>query len=129
MGSANQPRDSRGRWSAGGSGSESGDHLSESPSLDTRNVPGHGNVPRSQVVAKHSGAASVGTASPVVIRLDNTGSPKDKAPLKQSAKRERIEMRLAADQRHYPSRSDRTATAITDFGKPSKTAKGWPYNN
>jgi hypothetical protein len=128
MGSASQPRDQRGRWTAGGSGSETGDHLSESPSTDTRNVPGHGNVPRSQVVAKHSGAVSVGTEPPTV-RLDNRGSPKDKTPLKQSARRERIEMRLAADQRHYPSRSDRVATAMADHGKPTGTRRGWPFNN
>lgn len=127
MGSIDQPRDSLGRWAAGGSGSETGDHLSESPSLDTRNVPGHGNVPRSTVVARHAGV-SVGTEPPTV-QLDNTGSSRDKTPLKQSSRRERIEMNLAVDQRHYPSRSDRTATAMTDFDKPSKPAKGWPYNN
>ena len=127
MGSTSQPRDQRGRWTAGGSGSEVGDHQSESPSTATRNVPGHGNVPRSQVVAKHSGAVSLGTEPPTV-RLDNATAPKDKGS-RVSARRERTEMNIAVDQRSKPWRSNATATAMTDFGKPSKPAKGWPYNN
>jgi hypothetical protein len=126
MGSVDQPRDSRGRWAAGGSGSENGDHQQVSPSLDTRNVAGQ-NLPRSTVVARHAGV-SVGTEPPTV-RLDNANSPRDKTPIKQSARRERINLNLAQDQEHYPSRSDRVATAIADHGKPTGTRRGWPYNN
>ena len=125
MGSPDQPRDQRGRWSANGG---SGDPSKEA--AGTRYVPGHGTVSRSQVVAKHSGDERTGhRAAPVVIRLDNATSPKDKTPLKQSARRERINLNMAQDQEHYPSRSARQVSAMADHAKPSKTAKGWPYNN
>jgi hypothetical protein len=114
MGSVSQPRDQNGRWTSGASGDPSKE------AADTRNVPGHGSVPRSQVVAKHAGAASVGTAAPVV-RLDNTTSPKDKTPLKQSARRERINLNLAQDQQRYPSRSAREVSAMADHSKPTGT--------
>jgi hypothetical protein len=113
MGSPDQPRNAKGQWSAGGgSGAPSAD-------TDTRYVPGHGSVPRSTVVAKHAGAASVGT-SPPTVRLDNAKSPKDKGS-RPSARRERTEMNLAVDQRSKPWRSDAAVTAITDQGKPTGT--------
>jgi len=114
MGSPDQPRNARGQWSAGGG--------SGAPPADTgtRYVPGHGTVPSSTVVAKHAGAPSVGTAAPTV-RLDNTTSPKDKTPLKQSARRERINLNLAQDQQRYPSRSAREVSAMADHSKPTGT--------
>jgi hypothetical protein len=61
---ANPNHDERGRFSSGSNGAAAtGDHQAVSPSTETRNVPGHGTVPRSKVIAKHAGAASVGTSS------------------------------------------------------------------
>jgi hypothetical protein len=114
MGSTSQPRDQDGRWtSGGGTGAPPAD-------TGTRYVPGHGTVPSSTVVAKHAGAVSVGTSAPTV-RLDNATSPKDKTPLKQSARRERINLNLAQDQQRYPSRSAREVSAMADHSKPTGT--------
>ena len=51
----NPNRDEKtGRLSSGSSGAAAvGDHQAVSPSAMTRNVPGHGNLPRSKVVAMH----------------------------------------------------------------------------
>jgi hypothetical protein len=128
MGIATQPRDERGRWTSGGSGSETGDHLSESPSTETRNVAGM-NVPRSRVIAKHAGAESVGTAPPTV-RLDNANSPSTKRGL-GSARQDRITQMRATDQRHFGIPGDvgsRVGKMLPkDLRGPS--AKGWPFNN
>jgi hypothetical protein len=125
MGSPNQPRDSLGRWSSGGSGSETGDHLSVSPSLDTRNVSGM-NVPRSQVVARHQGAVSVGTAPPTV-RLDGASSPSAKRGL-GSARSDRITQLRAIDQRHFGIEGD-IQSRVNSSMKPARSSKGWPFNN
>ncbi|HVA17445.1 MAG TPA: hypothetical protein VMV59_06995 [Candidatus Dormibacteraeota bacterium] len=99
MGNQNQPRDDHGRWSAGGSGSASGDHQAESPNANTRNVSGQ-NLSRATVVTKHAGAASVGTS-----RLS-------------AAARDSVIRGKATDQRHFPIRSDANIAARTDQGKP-----------
>lgn len=84
---ANPNHDERGRFS---SGSASGDHAAGSPSRVTRNVPGHpGPIARSQVVARHSNTASVGTE-----------------PRLSAAARDSIIRGKFADQRAYPVRSD-----------------------
>ncbi len=55
------PKD--GRFSSGSeSAARSGDHGATSPSTETRNVPGHGTVLRSKVVAMHGHQRSVGTS-------------------------------------------------------------------
>lgn len=59
---ANSNHDERGRFAAGsGGGAATGDHAAVSPSTKTRNVPGHGTVDRSTVVARHANTDSVGT--------------------------------------------------------------------
>jgi len=84
MSNPNQPRDERGRFSAGSAG---GDHQPEARDPNDR-----------RVVAPHNGAMSVGTHL--------------------SAKQERINLRMAADERHYPTRSDAAVAALTDRGRP-----------
>src|ERR1700692_2658151 len=128
MGSIDQPRDSLGRWAAGGSGSENGDHQQVSPSPDTRNVAGQ-TLPRSTVVAKHAGADSVGTAPPTV-RLDNTTSPKTKTG-RGSSRQERIVAMRAIDARHYGIEGDVGSRISKMPGKDLRgpSPKGWPYNN
>ena len=100
--STDQPRDYHGRWTSGGSGSESGDHQTESPSTATRNVNGK-NVPRSKVVTEHAGP-SVGTDSGQSSRLSQ-------------AARDRIIRGKGTDQRHYPNRGPE-ATGATDLMRP-----------
>lgn len=59
-GTENEPRDAHGRWTSGGGGAADGDPSKENAT--TRQVPGHGKVPRSQVVARHNNTPSVGTS-------------------------------------------------------------------
>lgn len=110
MGSENQPRDDHGRWAAGGSGSESGDHQSESPSIHTRNIAGQ-NVPRSLPVVRLGENAKVNRFA--------------------SAKSDKIRLMKEVDQRHYGVTVDtqgarlRPDTATkTDFGRASPIAPG-----
>lgn len=104
-----------GKFSSGSAAD--GDPSKQSPA--TRNVPGHGVVARSTVVAKHAGAASVGTSP---VRIDNANSPAVKPGL-GSAKSDRITQMRATDARHYGIEgADRTA--MTDLGKPMTGVQG-----
>lgn len=95
MGNPNHSAET-GRFSSGSDGAAAtGDHQAASPDTATRNVPGHGNVPRSQVVAKHNGQKSVGV----------------------SAKSETIAKGKRIDDTHYPPRSNAEATAMTDLSR------------
>ena len=103
----NDRHDEKGRFASGSSdAAASGDHASVSPSTATRNVPGHGTVPRSKVVAKHAGAESVGTSSP---RLS-------------AGARDRIIRQKGTDQRLFPNRGPE-ATAATDLGSAAKSGR------
>jgi hypothetical protein len=63
MGNPNHSSET-GRFESGSSSAaEVGDHGKVSPSATTRNVEGHGNLPRSKVIAKHNHADSVGTST------------------------------------------------------------------
>ncbi len=87
----NPNHDERGRFASGTAGAAAdGDHLRVSPDTATRNVPGHGTVPRSQPVARHAGTPSVGTER---RRLT-------------SAARERVELNRRVDESHYPTESN-----------------------
>jgi len=110
MGNTNH--DERGRFASGSnSGAATGDHLAVSPSTATRNVPGHGNVPRSKPVARHANAPSVGT--------ENSGGRLSEAA------RSNIIRGKAIDARHYGVANDTGGERLrsdtptkTDFGKP-----------
>jgi hypothetical protein len=63
---ANPNHDNRGRFASGSEAAAGvGDHTAVSPSTATRNVPGHGTVARSNPVARHAGAVSLGTERPM----------------------------------------------------------------
>ncbi len=113
MGSPNQPRDSHGRWAAGGSGSESGDHQAESPSTTHRNVNGIA-VPRTVPV----------------VRLDNKNSP-DVKSFNGSARSDKIASLRAVDQRHFgiPGVVGNRVGKMLPSDLRGPSAKGWPYNN
>jgi hypothetical protein len=90
---ANPNHDERGRFSSGSNGAAAtGDHQAVSPSTETRNVPGHGTVLRSKVIAKHAGVASLGTSS------GGGGGGGSRFTEAASA---RVIRQKAIDQRHY----------------------------
>jgi hypothetical protein len=124
---SNDNHDEKGRFASGSqSGAATGDHASVSPDTATRNVPGHGNVPRSKVVAKHAGAASVGTSSgggggggggsggrgiggsakPKFIATAGGLKPKQMSTGLSGAAREKRALGIATDARHYPDNKD-----------------------
>jgi hypothetical protein len=109
----NPNHDEKGKFSSSGGGAAVGDHQREQ-NAPTRNVPGHGRVPHSQVIARHSHAESVGTS----VRLDNANSPAIKTGMKGSAKQERVAMRQQVDERHMPTRSNTDVAAMTDQSRP-----------
>lgn len=134
----NPNHDEKGRFASGSSsGAASGDHQSVSPSPTHRNVSGQA-IPRSRVIARHNGADSVGTGGngsggdgasfPVRARLkDFKGRQTTRGP--GAIARERVALNQRVDESHYPTRSNADVGLNTTLGKPSKTARGWPYNN
>jgi hypothetical protein len=110
----NDAHDERGRF-ATKNGSATGDHQTES-NANTRRVPGHGVLPRSKVIAKHAGAASVGTSSG-----GGGGGGGQGGGGRMSAKAERIAMRQQVDQRHKPNRTDSDVASMTAYGQPLGT--------
>lgn len=126
----NPNHDEKGRFASGSSSAAaSGDHQAASPSPNVRNVPGHGAVARSQVVAKHNGAPSVGTDKPRFVLTPGGLKPKQMTTGLRPAAQERAELNRRVDASHYPSRSTTERAAATDLGQPRKPARGWPYNN
>lgn len=98
-----------GRFTSG-AGAANGDPSKEAAA--TRNVPGAGHVPRSQVVTLHAGQDSVADSGAGFSRLS-------------SAARDAIIRQKATDQRHFPVRGPESTAAI-DLGMPagSRTAPG-----
>ncbi len=117
-----------GQFSSGSSGAAAvGDHQAVSPSAMTRNVPGHGNLPRSKVVAMHEHHASVGTSSGGGGGgSGGTSSGGGQGGQLSAAARDRIIRNKATDQRHFPIRSDANIAAVTDQSKPMASITATP---
>ena len=116
----NPNHDEKGRFAAGSSeAAATGDHAKVSPDAARRNLPGHGNLPRSKVVGRHAGRNSVGTSS-------GGGGGGQGGGGHMSAKEERIKMRQQVDQRHMPNRTDAEVASMTALGQPlgTRTAPG-----
>lgn len=108
----NPNHDERGRFSSGSAAAAArGDNLAAQPSnKGMRNVPGHGVVPRSRVVAKHRGP-SVGTGG-------SGGAGDGSGGGLMSAREERVHLNKNLDERHFPKRSNADVAAATDLSKP-----------
>jgi hypothetical protein len=119
MGNVNH--DERGRFSSGSSsGAATGDHLAVSPSLNTRNVEGHGNVPRSRVIVRHIGAGpSLGTENPKPRFIATAGGLKPKVMSRglSAAAAERVALNASVDASLY-HKSNPNRTAATDLARP-----------
>ena len=119
MGNENHDPDT-GRFSSGSaSGAAVGDHGATSPSVVTRNVPGHGTVRRSKVVAMHAHTPSVGTSSG-----GGGGSGGDGMLRLSAAARERVKLNRQLDESHYPTETDASVAAKTALLGPRPVAPG-----
>jgi hypothetical protein len=117
MGNPNHSSET-GRFESGSASAAAvGDHSKTSPSATTRNVEGHGNLPRSKVIAKHNHANSVGTST----GGGGGGGGQGGGGGHMSAKQERIAMRKQVDQRHMPNRTDSDVASMTAYGQPLGT--------
>jgi hypothetical protein len=103
----NPNHDERGKFASGSaSGAATGDHGAVSPSTARRNVPGHGTVARSKVVAMHSHTPSVGTSS----GGGGGGGDGGGGGRLGLAAREKVALNRRVDQGHFPPQSN------TDIG-------------
>jgi len=117
----NSNHDERGRFASGSqSGAATGDHGRVSPDTKSRNLPGHGNIPRSKVIGKHAGHNSVGTSSGGGGGGGGSGGGGGGGG-RMSARAERIKMRQQVDQRHKPTRTDAEVASMTALGQPLGT--------